>query len=69
VTVQTTPNTVVTARGAGVQESTRSDRTGKARLKITPRKPGIITVRAAAGRVVTRIGAASPVRSGRNLTG
>ena len=69
VTVQTTPNTVVTARGAGVKESTRSNRTGKARLKIKPKKAGIVTVRAAAGRVVTRIGVANTVRSGRNLTG
>ena len=65
----TTPNTVVTARGAGVNESTRSNRSGKARLKITPKKAGIVTVRASSGRVVRRIGVANPVRSGGNLTG
>jgi len=69
VTVQTTPNTVVTARGAGVNESTRSNRSGKARLKITPKKAGIVTVRASSGRVVRRIGVANAVRSGGNLTG
>jgi len=69
VSVSTTPNTVVTARGAGVDQAARSNKAGKARLKITPKKAGIVTVRATAGRVVKRIGVAKPTRSGLNLTG
>ena len=55
VTVQTTPNTVVTARGAGVTSRPRA--TGRAgRGKVKPKKAGIVTIRATAGRVVKRIG-------------
>jgi hypothetical protein len=69
VVVQTTPNTVVTATGAGVSESTRSNKQGKATLQVRPKKKGIVTVRAAGGRVVKRLGVAAPRRSGANLTG
>ena len=69
VTVRTTPNTVVTARGAGVSQATRSNRKGTAKLKLAPKKAGIVTVRAASGRVVRRIGVTSAVQSGSNLTG
>jgi hypothetical protein len=69
VVVQTTPNTVVTAKGAGVNKSTKSNKKGKAKLKVKPKKKGIITVRASGGRVVKRIGVVSPNRSGANLTG
>ena len=69
VVVQTTPNTVVTATGAGVKESARSNSAGKAKLNVTPRQKGIVTVRGAGGRVIQRIGVASQTRSGRNLTG
>jgi hypothetical protein len=67
--VTTTPNTVVTATGAGVNESTTSNKKGKAKLKVTAKKKGIITVRADRGRVVQRIGVAAASRSGANLTG
>ncbi len=69
VAVKTTPNTVVTATGAGVKQSAKSNKQGKAKLKVTPKKKGIITVRADGGRVVQRIGVSSPSRSGANLTG
>ncbi|MEP6667333.1 MAG: hypothetical protein ABJA81_12870 [Nocardioidaceae bacterium] len=69
VVVQTTPNTVVTAKGAGVNKSTKSDKKGKAKVKVKPKRPGIITVRAAGGRTVKRIGVVAPLRSGANLTG
>jgi len=69
IVVDTTPNTVVTATGAGVKASTKSNKAGKAKLKIKAKKKGIITVRADGGRVVKRIGVASPSRSGANLTG
>jgi hypothetical protein len=69
VVVSTSPNTVVTASGAGVEESTKSNKKGKAKLTIKPKKKGIVEVRAAGGKVVKRIGVASPRRSGRNLTG
>jgi len=69
VVVQTTPNTVVTATGAGVKESTKSNKQGKAKVKIKPKRKGIVTVRADNGRVVKRIGVASVERSGANLTG
>ena len=69
VVVQTTPNTVVTATGAGVKESTKSDKKGKAKVKVKPKRPGIVTVRGAGNRPVKRIGVVSPRRSGANLTG
>ena len=69
IVVNTTPNTVVTATGAGVKQSAKSDKNGKAKLKVKAKKKGIITVRAAGGRVVKRIGVASSSRSGANLTG
>jgi hypothetical protein len=69
VVVQTTPNTVVTATGAGVEESTKSNKKGKAKVKVKAKKPGIITVRGAGNKVLTRVGVASPTRSGANLTG
>jgi len=69
VVVQTTPNTVVTATGAGVKESAKSNKHGKAKLKVKPKRAGIVTVRAEGGRVVKRIGVVSPKRSGANLTG
>ena len=69
IAVKTTPNTVVTATGAGVKASTKSNKQGKAKLKIKAKKKGIITVRADGGRVVKRIGVASSSRSGANLTG
>ena len=67
--VQTTPNTVVTANGAGTKASTKSNKQGKAKLTIKHKRKGIITVRAAGNRVVKRIGVASASRSGANLTG
>jgi len=67
--VQTTPNTVVTANGAGTKASAKSNKQGKAKLTIKPKRKGIITVRAAGNRVVKRIGVASASRSGANLTG
>ena len=69
VTVTTTPNTVVTARGAGVNESTRSDRQGRAKVRVKPSRPGIVTIRATSGRVAKRIGVAAARQSGANLTG
>ncbi len=69
VVVQTTPNTVVTATGAGVKASTKSNKQGKATLKLKPKKKGIVTVRGAGNRVVKRIGVSSVTRSGANLTG
>ena len=69
IVVHTTPNTVVTARGAGVDESTTSDKKGRATLKVKPKKAGLIVVRGTAGRVTRTFGAASPRRSGGNLTG
>ena len=69
VTVRTTPNTVVTARGAGVNKSVRSNRKGTATLKLTPKKAGVVTVRGANARVIRRIGVTSAQQSGRNLTG
>jgi hypothetical protein len=69
VVVNTTPNTVVTASGAGVQKSTKSDKNGKAKLKVTPKRRGVITVRAAGGKAVKHIGVAGVMQSGKNLTG
>jgi hypothetical protein len=69
VVVRTTPNTVVTATGAGVKASTKSNKQGKATLKLKPKKKGIVTIRGAGNRVVKRIGVSSVKRSGANLTG
>lgn len=69
VVVNTTPNTVVTAQGAGVNESARSDATGRAVLRVRPTRRGIITVRGAGGRVVKRLGVAGVQQSGAALTG
>ena len=69
VTVRTTPNTVVTARGAGVNQSTRSDSKGRAKVRVKPSRPGIVTIRATSGRVAKRIGVAAARQSGGNLTG
>lgn len=69
VGVQTTPNTVVTATGAGVKASAKSNKKGKAELKVKAKRAGMITVRGEGGRVVKRIGVVSTKRSGANLTG
>jgi hypothetical protein len=69
VVVNTTPDTVVTASGAGVQKSTKSDKNGKATLKVTPKRRGVVAVRAAGGKTVKRIGVAGVMQSGKNLTG
>ena len=69
IVVQTTPNTVVTASGAGVKESTKSNAKGKATLKVKPKKKGIVTVRASGNKVVKRVGVASSRRTAANLTG
>jgi hypothetical protein len=69
VVVETSPNTVVTASGAGVEEKTRSDKKGKAKVKIKPKRKGIVTVRGEGGGVVTRVGVAGATQSGSNLTG
>ena len=69
VVVQTTPNTVVTATGAGVKASAKSNKQGKAKLKVKPKRAGIVTVRGEGGRVVKRLGVVSTKRSGANLTG
>ena len=69
IIVDTTPNTVVTATGAGVDESTTSNKKGKAKLKVKAKKKGVITVRAAGNKVAKRIGVASATQSGANLTG
>lgn len=69
VVVQTTPNTVVTASGAGVKESTKSDKQGKAKVKIKPKRRGIVTIRGEGGRPLKRIGVVDISRSGANLTG
>lgn len=69
VVVQTTPNTVVTASGAGVKTATKSNKQGKAKVKLKPKKAGIVTIRAAGNRPVKRIGVVSRTRSGANLTG
>jgi hypothetical protein len=69
VVVQTTPNTVVTATGAGVKTSTKSNKKGKAKLKLKPERPGIVTVRASGNKPVKRIGVLAQTRSGANLTG
>jgi hypothetical protein len=67
--VQTTPNTVVTVTGAGVNKAAKSNKKGTAKLKLKPKKAGIIAVRGAGNRVVKRVGVLSGSRSGANLTG
>ena len=69
VVVQTTPNTVVTATGAGVKAKTKSNKQGKAKVKVRPKRAGIVTVRGSGNRVVKRIGVVSRTTSGANLTG
>ena len=69
IVVETTPNTVVTATGAGVRSATKSDERGRAVVKVKPKRPGIITVRGAGGRVMKRIGVAGARRSSGHLTG
>jgi hypothetical protein len=69
IVVQTTPNTVVTATGAGVEESAKSNKQGKAKVKVTPKRAGIVTVRGSGNRVVKRVGVLSRVKSGASLTG
>jgi hypothetical protein len=68
IIVDTTPNTVVTATGGGVKQSAKTNKQGKAKLKVKAKKKGVITVRGAGNRVVQRIGVAGS-RSGANLTG
>jgi hypothetical protein len=69
IVVQTTPNTVVTATGAGVEKSSKSNNHGKAKVKVTPKRAGIVTVRGAGNRVVKRVGVLGASESGANLTG
>lgn len=69
IVVQTTPNTVVTATGAGVNERTRSDEKGEAKLTVKPKRTGVVTVRAAGGKAVKRVGVAGVTKSAANLTG
>jgi hypothetical protein len=69
VVVRTTPNTVVTATGAGVKESAKSNKQGKAKVKLKPKRAGIVTIRGSGNRVVKRIGVVTRSRSGANLTG
>ena len=69
VIVHTTPNTVVTASGAGVDKSTKSNKKGQAMVKVKPNRPGIITVRGAGGKPVKQIGVLGVTQSGKNLTG
>jgi hypothetical protein len=69
ITVETTPNTVVTATGAGVKETTKSNKKGKAKVKVTPKRTGVITVRAAGGKAVKRVGVAAKKQSAAGLTG
>lgn len=69
IVVRTTPNTVVTATGAGVKSSTKSDKKGKAKVTVRPKRAGVITVRAAGGRAVKRVGVAAPTKSAAGLTG
>lgn len=68
IVVQTTPNTVVTATGAGTKSATRSDAEGKARITVKPKKKGIVTIRGAGGKIIKRIGVAG-AQSGAQLTG
>lgn len=69
VVVQTTPNTVVTATGAGVNTSTKSNKRGKAKVKLQPKRAGIVTIRGSGNKPVKRIGVVAKSRSGANLTG
>ena len=69
VVVQTTPNTVVTAKGAGVKAATKSNRKGRAVIKIKPKHAGIVTVKAGGGKIVRRIGVLSKHTRGIALTG
>lgn len=69
VVVNTTPNTVVTATGAGVKQTTKSKKSGRATLRVRPKRQGKISIRGANGRVVKTLGAASTRRSGGALTG
>ena len=69
IVVETTPNTVVTATGAGVNAKTKSDKKGKANLTVKPKRPGVVTVRAAGGKPVKRLGVAATTKSAAGLTG
>ncbi len=69
VAVNTTPNTVVTATGAGVNAKTKSDTKGRAVVKIKPKRRGIVTIRGAGGKVIKRVGVAGARTSGKSLTG
>lgn len=69
IVVETTPHTVVTATGAGVDAKTKSDKKGKAKLTVKPKRPGVVTVRAAGGKPVKRLGVAATTKSAAGLTG
>ena len=69
IVVDTTPNTVVTATGAGVNQSTKSNKKGKAKIKVRPKRAGVITVRAAGGKPVARVGVTARTQSAAGLTG
>jgi hypothetical protein len=69
VPVDTTPNTVVTATGAGVHSSGKSDANGHAKITIKPKRRGIVTIRGAGGRVIKKIGVSARRQSGASLTG
>jgi hypothetical protein len=68
IVVQTTPNTVVTATGAGTNSTSKSDAAGKATLSVKPRHKGIVSIRGAGGKVIKRIGVLGK-QSGAQLTG
>jgi hypothetical protein len=68
VTVQTTPNTVVTATGAGTHSRTVSDKKGHAKVKVKPKRPGIVTIKGAGGKVIKRFGVEG-AQTGKQLTG
>ena len=68
IIVQTTPNTVVAATGAGTNSTTKSNAQGQAKVTVKPKKKGIITVRGAGGKVIKRIGVTGR-QSGAQLTG
>jgi hypothetical protein len=68
IDVQTTPNTVVTSSGAGTNGHTKSNAQGKARVRVKPKKKGIITIRGAGGKIIKRIGVTGR-QSGAQLTG
>lgn len=69
IIVRTTPDTVVTAKGAGVSKTTKSDQKGKAKVTVKPKRAGVVTVRAAGGKPVKRVGVAATTRSAAGLTG